>query len=481
MLKPGKMPQKPWRQLAFVLGEAALSLVSSGILFIIISRVGGPELFGTYALAFGWLMLFQGVSTFGIPEFLMREVGAYGRDAAGQVVHAILLGLASGILSLCLMLAAVHLFGYSAYVIKAITIAGLALIPAFLNLSCRAVFLALRQMHLTFLGLLVEVVILMSASLYLLLSGYGAVALIVALVVAKFTSASVALVLLCCRALPVRLRLNLGLLTRTARTVFTFGIGNVLGVLTMRINLIMVSVWVDIASVGRFAAATKIMEIGMMLPSLIAQLLMSRISYSFNTQGDRDPNRFAAWYRVLFAFIVPICVGVWVFAGQILEILFGRGFENAVWILRILSIYLLIESADVSMSVILKAAQRQREDVTRLAFNPLTNIALSLVLLPIIGSIGAAIGRAVGVGASAILRDRLIGRELNRVNWFSYALKPALISIGVGSVCYSLLDVGSHAWLLLFYVTGTAVLLSIWPGFSLATIKDMMSFGSTQD
>ena len=67
--------QKPWLQLAFVLGEAALSLVSSGVLFIIISRVSGPELLGTYALAFAWLTLFQGVSSFGIPEFLMREVG----------------------------------------------------------------------------------------------------------------------------------------------------------------------------------------------------------------------------------------------------------------------------------------------------------------------------------------------------------------------------------------------------------------------
>ena len=180
-------------------------------------------------------------------------------------------------------------------------------------------FLALRQMHLTFLGLLVEVAILMSASLYLLLSGYGAVALIVALVVAKFTSASVALVLLRCRALPVRLRLNLGLLTRTARTVFTFGIGNVLGMLTMRINLIMVSVWVDIASVGRFAAATKIMEIGMMFPSLIAQLLMSRIAYSFNAQGDRDPNRFAPGIKSCSRLSCRSCVGVWVFAGQILE------------------------------------------------------------------------------------------------------------------------------------------------------------------
>ena len=475
------MPQKPWLQLAFVLGEAVLSLVSSGVLFIIISRVSGPELLGTYALAFAWLTLFQGVSSFGIPEFLMREVGGHGRDAAGQVVHAMLLGLGSGFVALCLMLAAVRLLGYSTYIVQVITIASLALIPAFLNTACRSVFLALRKMHLTFLALLAEVTIVMSASLYLLLSGYGAAALMITLVAAKVTSASIALTLLYCRVLPVRPPFNPGFLMRTARTVFTFGIGSMLGMLTMRINTIMVSAWVDIATVGYFAAATKIMEIGLILPNLFAQLLMTRIAYSFNTQGDRDPNRFGAWYQTLFAFVVPACVGGWVFAGPILETLFGTGFGNALWILKILMVYLLIESADAEMSVILMAAHRQREDVRRLAFNPLTNIALNLVLLPALGTIGAAIGRVGGAGASATLRHLLIARELTEVNWFRFALKPALISIGVGSVCYALLDVDSPAGLLLFYVAVTAVLLRISSAFSPSVIKDMMSFPSSQD
>src|SRR2546430_1708074 len=123
-LEPVEMPQKPWRQLVFVLGEAALSLVSSGALFIIISRVSGAELLGTYALAVAWLLLFQGVSSLAIPEFLIREVGAYGRDAAGQVVHAMLLGLLSGFAGLCLMLVASRLLGYPTYLVEVITIAG---------------------------------------------------------------------------------------------------------------------------------------------------------------------------------------------------------------------------------------------------------------------------------------------------------------------------------------------------------------------
>ncbi len=475
------MPHKPWRQLAFVLGEAALTVVSSGVLFIIISQVSGPELLGTYALAVAWLALFQGVSSFGIPEFLMREVGAYGRDAAGHLMHAMLLGLGSGFVALCLMLAGPRLLGYPTYLVQVITIASLALIPAFLNTACRSVFLALREMQLAFLAVLVEVTIVMSASLYLLLSGHGAIALMIALVVAKVASASIALTLLHCRVLPVRLLFDLGFLMRTGRTVFTFGIGNMLGMLSMRINVIMASLWVDIATVGQFAAATKIMEIGLIIPSLLGQLLMTRIARSFNTPANRDPNHFGASYQVLFALVVPSCVGVWVFAGPILRTLFGTGFGEAAWVLRILMIYLLIESVDGVMSGILKAAHRQGQDVSCLAFNPLINIMLNVVLLPTLGTIGAAIGRVGGVGVSATLRYRLIVRELTEVNWFRFALKPGLISIGVGSICFSLIEMDRLVWLAFFYVAATTVLLRISSGFSLSAIKDMMSFPSSRD
>jgi O-antigen/teichoic acid export membrane protein len=170
-----------------------------------------------------------------------------------------------------------------------------------------------------------------------------------------------------------------------------------------------------------------------------------------------------------------------VFAGPMLRTLFGTGFGEAAWVLRILMIYLLIESVDGVMSGILKAAHRQGQDVSCLAFNPLINIMLNVVLLPTLGTIGAAIGRVGGVGVSATLRNRLIARELTEVNWFRFALKPGLISIGVGSICFSLIEMDRLVWLVLFYVAVTGVLLRISSGFSLSAIKDMMSFPSSRD
>jgi hypothetical protein len=44
---------------------------------------------------------------------------------------------------------------------------------------------------------------------------------------------------------------------------------------------------------------------------------------------------------------------------------------------------------------------------------------------------------------------------------YLHVKKPALISIGVGSICYSLPDAGHPAWLLLSYIAVTTALLTV--------------------
>lgn len=468
------MSGKPWLQLVFVLGEAVLSLLSNGVLFILISRIGGPELLGTYALAAAWLMLCQGVSSFGIPEYIMREVGSHGAEASTQVLHSLLLGLFSGALAMAVLLGGARLMNYPPEVVDAISVASIALAPVFLTTTARSVFLAMREMQMTFTALLVEVSILMIASVAMLLSHQSAAMLMSAFVASKLASAAVAMYFLWFRAMPKWPSLSGEILMRTAHTVFTFGLGNLLGMLTMRINTIMLSAWADIATVGQFAAATKIMEIGLIPPNLFAQLLMTRIAHSFNRQGERDPNRFKPWLRLLFAGILPICVGGFVFAQPILELLFGRSFGEASWVLRILMGYLLLESMDAVMGVILKAAHMQREDAKCLAFNPLCNILVNLALLPTLGVLGAAIGRLAGVVASTFSRNRAISSALAPIDWLSIAAKPAAISVGVG-VVFGAMDHGRPILEALGFSVASALLMVFSSAFSIGAVKDMMS------
>jgi stage V sporulation protein B len=466
-------PQRPWSQFAFILGEAGLSVASSAVLLIVISRVAGPEVLGAYALALAWLALFQGLSSFGIPAFLLREIGEHGH-ASRQASQAIWLGLVTGAAAVPFMIVTANVLGYSHEIVLMITVSSLALVPSSLAVACRSVFLSLRRMHLGFLVVLVEFTIVMILSLHLMVSGYGALALLIVIVVGKMISGSISLALLHFR-IGMPLSFDCRRLIQTASVVLPFGVGSMLGMLTMRINTIMVSMWVGIATVGEFAAATKIMEMGLIVPNLFTQILMTRLAYSFNAEGRSDPNAFRAWYQALFGLVLPMCVGVWLFAEFLLATLFGESFADAAWILRILMIYLAIEAADSMMSATLQAAHRQRQDVTRLAFNPLTNVVLNLLLVPTLGTMGAALGRVGGVAVSAVLRTVLINHVLASVNWFKLAFKPGIISIGVGATCFVFRDIVHPAALLLCYVIAITTLLAMSSTLSLSVIKDLMA------
>ena len=92
--------------------------------------------------------------------------------------------------------------------------------------------------------------------------------------------------------LPVRPPLDPRMLFQTARPVVIFGIGNMLGMLSLRINVIMVSLWVNITTVGHYAAATRIMEIGLVISNIFGPLLLSRMAHNFSAKGNRDPELF---------------------------------------------------------------------------------------------------------------------------------------------------------------------------------------------
>ncbi|MFO1431512.1 MAG: flippase [Candidatus Competibacteraceae bacterium] len=414
-------------------GEAFLLLLSGGVLFIVISRVAGPELFGQYSLIIAWIMLFERAASFGIPELIMRETGIHGQESGRHVVHGLAIGLVAALLAMSLMASLVFLFGYTQDTRQAVLIGSLALVPMMVNVICRSAFLARRQMHWVFLVALLETSILMGVTITLVVNGSGVIPLVTTVVVAKWLSAVLSLGLLHRFTLALRLVFDWAFCKQMLRPVVAFGAGNVLGMVSVRLNTIMVSIWGSMVTVGHFAAAVKVLDIALMLPNLLAQLLMPSIARLLDRQDHCRLDRFHAVFRAIFWVTMPLGIGVIIFAETVVGILFGTEFGGSVWVLRLLMVYFMIEVADILMSLIMRAAHRERADVRLYAINPVTNVALNLVLIPDLGGIGAAIGKVAGVVVSAVLRYRYIAGKLARVRWLDFAIRPILVSAMIGS------------------------------------------------
>jgi hypothetical protein len=74
----------------------------------------------------------------------------------------------------------------------------------------------------------------------------------------------------------------------------------------------------------------------------------------------------------------------------------------------------------------------------------------------------------------------LIYRELTKVNWLRFALKPALISAAIGALCYWAFGADRIVGLFL-YVAGIVIVLRLSSSFSLSAVRDMMSVSPNQE
>jgi O-antigen/teichoic acid export membrane protein len=433
-------------QLAMLLGEMAIVFASGVLVYVLISRVSGPELLGHYALVLSWLTLFQAFAGFGVSEWVMREIGR-APEAGSAVGEALALGLASSVAASALMVGAASLWDYPHGLQRAIEIAALAL-PAFTVAQvCRGAFVARGRSQHVFAIRLLEFLAVVPANAVLIVRGFPVEALIATLVGGRMLGAVASLALLRMHGLRIAFPRRFPGLARLG-TIAPFAASQALGLLATNLNLIMLSAWASSEVLGYYGGAAKLVDVLLLFPTVVGTFLLPRLA--------ADPPRVAAGAAEpdgpkpegglqqptlrralagLFAVAILACAGLALFAEWVLRTLYGPDLEPAAPILRCLMLYCALVVADAMTSVVLKATDCQRADAVMFAINPAVNAALNLALIPALGAVGAALAAVAAALSSLSLRYGFIRRRFGAPHWGALAAGPlAGAAVGAAAV-----------------------------------------------
>jgi O-antigen/teichoic acid export membrane protein len=421
-------------QFVMLLGEAGLFLFSGAALYVIISRWGGADFLGQYSLVLAWILLFQAFGFFGIPDYLMRELGREGERSDQSIGHALIIGLIASIIAMLVMTAAVLLFSYDPAINTALLLGTLTLPVATISAICRGIFLAKKKSEAILLVAVVESATVISINGYLVLHGYGIVPIVMTVVAAKAVSCLFSLSLLWIQRIQVSWRVEARFCRTFIPPLFTFALSNSLGLLGTRITVIMLSIWSSFSVLGMFSAGSKVMELALVIPSIFAQMMMPPLAGMYAGQRAYERHVCETLFSNLLAMTIPLSVGLLLFAPSILQLLFGAEFLDAVLILRILTVYLVIESLDTMMAVLLKAANRQNQDVRLYLANPVSNVILNILLIPTLGGLGAALAKLVSGATSLVLRYRYISKNLVSMNLVRVMATSFAVTLGAAAV-----------------------------------------------
>lgn len=413
-------------------GEVLNLLGTGALVYILISRIRGAELLGEYSIVLAWLTVFQSAGCFGIPEYLLRETARVGaRKDESYILHSLLLGAASSAVLSVVMEMCILLSPYGGELRRALHAGILTIVPAAIASIARSVVLSRGQSHLILLVSVSESLLYVSLTTYLVLSGGGILSLIVSVIAGKLLSCTLYLGFLDVRRLARGPRPAPGFVRHMLGPVGSFALSNSLGYISLRINIIILSQWVVTAAVGFYSAASKIIELTLIVPGIFAQIMLPRLARGVAAQPDYVARNCEKLLAIVCAAAAPVGAAIYFFAPVVLTTLFGPDFarSDTVLILRILTVFLVVESLDGTISLCLKATGRQGADVRMYAFNPATNIVASLCLVPVLGPSGAALGRVAGVVVSAVVRQSYVSRQFLRLNWLRIAGVPLAVSL----------------------------------------------------
>jgi O-antigen/teichoic acid export membrane protein len=164
--------------------------------------------------------------------------------------------------------------------------------------------------------------------------------------------------------------------------------------------------------VARYYAATKIMAVMSFVAFAVQAASAARFA-EYHARGDHAAlERFA---RTAARWMLwPSCAAAAVLLGlgEFLLGLFGETFEQAYILLPLLGTGLLARAAAGPAEQLLAMTGHERAGAWIAGAALLVNLVLNLLLVPVIGAIGAAIGTSIALAAQAILLMALAKRRL---------------------------------------------------------------------
>lgn len=456
-----------------------ISAIAGAILLTALARLLQPQGYGLLMLAITIFSTFQFVSRLGIGGSAGRYVAEYKEKHPEQVPHIVRF-------SLLLSIGAI-----------VVTVSGVLLsyqfITELLNEPALAPFLIVGTVYLV-LGTLqtyitkvlqgfeaIEFVAILKAAdpvgrlifaLGLVLAGFGAIGAYVGYIISSALTVSLGAIYLFFRLRKHSVHessVEAGLRRRIAEYAIPLTATNSASILDKRFDTLLVGFFLTPVEVGFYVLADRVIKF-VETPMSALGFTLSPMYGSQKAAGNIS--QISRIYEVALVnsllLYIPAGAGIILVADPLIQLVFGPEYSGAVIILQVLGLYAVLKAVTKLTDNGLNYLGRARERAIVRLVTAVLNVGLNILLLPLIGVVGAAIATVITYGLYTAANIYIVSLELELRPWF--LLKQlsvvTLITVVMSGVVFSLIGYIS-GWLTLFSVVGAGGL--VWGILSVAT------------
>ena len=448
----------------------AFSPLASLLLVILVARFYGITELGQFQTILVWLSLFQFMSLFGMAEYIAKTVGEIHSGATQYVAHGLLFGVVLSCLCALFMFIGANFSGYHDDVKQGISVSAIALPFVSISMIFQAVFTAFEKIkHILFLSLTENllIIILCAVCVY---SDFPFLYLVWVLVISRII-VSIMYILTSKNIITLDFNIDYDFYRSMIPTVVVYGLTGVAFQIYMRIDIVMLGSMTNMSSVGLYSAASKLWEMCLMFPIAFYVLNLPVFARGYHSFPDTIRQKIEGHAQSLFIFIFFIFGFVFLFSESILSFVYGASFTGVSWVLRILILSFLIQSAEMILGMSCQAAGLQNAVMRYALFRAAVNIILNLILIPFLGIIGAALATLLSILLSFFAFHLYTKTALHDIYWIGIVKKPFFIFLLSVLLTFPLLNLLNYIYLWIMFIISYCCLVLVGNGRFLSKIQ----------
>lgn len=411
------------------------------IIGIILARYFGPEHYGKYSFAISFCYIFMILSDFGLNDLYVREIAADRSRVSKYFAASLVIKPLLACLSLIALYVILHLLKYSdenilctmIFSIHIFFITQINTIAAIFRSYEKMEYNALITIIYGTLGLLiiVAVVYINQPLTHILFSR----------VFTFFLGVIVSLFLVCKKIAKPDFNINLSYLTEIAKKSFPFLTIGLIHTLYFKVDIIMLSKLKGDIYVGFYTPAANDLFFGLfIIPGTVATVVYPIFSRQYRQSIANMRDSINITIKILTILGVPISVGTFILAPQIIHLIFGPQYENSVIVLQIMAFAISFAFVREPLGFGIASIGKEKFLMWMNAFFLVLNIVLNVILIPLYAHIGAALTSVFCIVISLFLGFYVLKRKIKEIFLARNFIKPVIAAMIMGVVVYTMKD-----------------------------------------
>lgn len=423
---------------AIFLGDVFVKFTGM-ITAIVLARYLGPEDYGKYAFVISFVLIFAVFSDFGLNELTIRDVAIDHSLAPQYFTSSLISKFIFSCLSIVFLILLAYLMGFPEEIILYIIVFSISILFLTLTNSISSMFKAFEQMEYVSVIMFINSIALLVFILTLVYFNGSLLQIIFSRVLALFIGFIIGFIILTKKALKPDFLINLSFIKRLVVNAFPFLTVVIFHVLYLNVDIILLSKIKGVIHVGWYTAAANDIFFGLhIIPATISTIIYPIFSRHYTESIERFRNSCNFAIKILILLGVPISVGIFILAPQIIHFIFGPRYENSIAVLQIFALSISFVFARDPLGLGLAVTGKIKTLMWLNASFLVLNIILNILLIPFYAEIGAAIASVICIFLSLLASYYILNKEIKSLNITKNYYRPIIAALIMGFIIYTL-------------------------------------------